>query len=264
MEILIRHWRVLLAAKKQQVKVAHIEAGLRSFNMSMPEEINRILTDRISDYLFCPTQTAVDNLLKEGFNNIPCKVFKPGDVMQDAALFYGSKTLENISELESVRGSFILTTLHRAENTNDKGRLSLFVEALNYIHENVCEVILPLHPRTKLKLSEFNLNLQVSIIEPVGYLEMIKLIHTSELVLTDSGGLQKEAYFFRKHCVTLREETEWIELVEAEVNILTGANVDLIINAVTEMMTKESDFSQNLYGNGEAAQNIVNQLLENK
>jgi len=250
-----------LAAKKIHIKVAHVEAGLRSFNMQMPEEVNRILTDRISDFLFCPTQTAVDNLAKEGYDNIDCEIVKSGDVMQDAATFYATKSAEKSTVIkENDLKDFGLATLHRAENTDDIERLTNIVEALNQIHENTCPIVLPLHPRTKGKLEQAGLTLKVKTIDPVGYFDMIELIKNSKLVMTDSGGLQKEAFFFGKNCVTMRDQTEWVELIENGVNALVGADKDKIIAGFNTMLSKQSDFSLNLYGNGEASNNIINAL----
>lgn len=251
-----------LAAKKLHIKVAHVEAGLRSFNMNMPEEVNRILTDRISDYLFCPTQTAIDNLNKEGYSTIECEIIKSGDVMEDAALFYAKKSQEKSTVIAEIKtDNFILTTLHRAENTDDQVKLKAIVEALNHIHEKVCPVVLPLHPRTKAKLETFGIELKVKAIDPVGYFDMIELLKNCELVMTDSGGLQKEAFFFNKNCVTMREQTEWVELIEAGVNKLGGADKNLIIQYAEEMLTKQSNFSLDLYGNGKATENIANFLI---
>ncbi|MGV6860565.1 MAG: non-hydrolyzing UDP-N-acetylglucosamine 2-epimerase [Putridiphycobacter sp.] len=254
-----------LAAKKLHIKVAHVEAGLRSFNMKMPEEVNRILTDRISDYLFCPTQTAVDNLMDEGYNNIETNIIKSGDVMQDAAYYYAQKSEQKSTVLQTLKSEkYILTTLHRAENTDDPKRLSQIVEALNHIHESICPIVLPLHPRTKSKLKVNNLTLKVHTIDPVGYFDMIELIKHSEVVMTDSGGLQKEAFFFKKNCITMRDQTEWVELISANVNILVGADKAKIISETEKMLKKTSDFNIDLYGNGQACANIVNTLLNKK
>jgi UDP-GlcNAc3NAcA epimerase len=251
-----------LAARKLHIKVAHVEAGLRSFNMEMPEEVNRIITDRISDYLFCPTQTAIDNLEKEGYRNIDIQIVKSGDVMQDAATFYAQKSVEKSTVIKDNNLSkFILTTLHRADNTDDKERLSAIVEALNEIHTTICPVVLPLHPRTKAKLLSHDLKLNVILIDPVGYFDMIELIKNSSLVMTDSGGLQKEAFFFKKNCVTMRDQTEWVELLKAKVNVLVGADKSKIINEAKIMLDKKSDFNIDLYGNGLACKNIVDFLL---
>ncbi|MCB0400597.1 MAG: UDP-N-acetylglucosamine 2-epimerase (non-hydrolyzing) [Flavobacteriales bacterium] len=251
-----------LAAKKLHIKVAHVEAGLRSFNMEMPEEINRILTDRISDFLFCPTQTAVNNLKNEGYNNIDCTIINCGDVMQDAALYYAQKSAEK-SKIIATLGiqDFILCTLHRAENTDDESRLSNIVQALNTLHQTT-PVVLPLHPRTKKKIENLNLDLNVHIIDPVGYFDMIELLKNCSLVMTDSGGLQKEAFFFKKNCVTMRDQTEWVELIENHVNVLVGADQGLIIEKACEMQNNRADFTVNLYGNGNACANIANELLK--
>jgi UDP-GlcNAc3NAcA epimerase len=247
-----------LAAKKIHIKVAHVEAGLRSFNMAMPEEVNRILTDRISDFLFCPTQTAVDNLEKEGYNNIDCEVIKSGDVMQDAATYYATKSVEKSTVISKHQlKKYALATLHRAENTDDIDRLKNIVEALNHIHDNICPIVLPLHPRTKSKLLAADLILKVTTIEPVGYFDMIELIKNSELVMTDSGGLQKEAFFFGKNCVTMRDQTEWVELIHANVNILVGADKEKIVSGFERMLTNHNDYSMDLYGRGKASANII-------
>jgi len=250
-----------LAAKKLHIKVAHVEAGLRSFNMEMPEEINRILTDRISDYLFCPTQTAVDNVMKEGYQNIDCKIINSGDVMQDAANFYTltSEKKATISKTIDLT-NFILCTLHRAENTDDPKRLSAIVAALNEINLTTT-VILPLHPRTKKIIADLGLTLNFNTISPVGYFDMIELLKNCKIVMTDSGGLQKEAFFFKKNCVTMRDQTEWVELIGNGLNLLVGADTEKIINGTKEMLAKKGNFDVNLYGNGTACKNIVNELL---
>jgi len=252
-----------LAARKLHIKVAHVEAGLRTFNMEMPEEVNRIITDRISDYLFCPTQTAVDNLEKEGYNNIDIQIVKSGDAMQDAATFYAQNSKEKSTVIKDNNlDRFILTTLHRADNTDDKERLTGIVEALNEIHITTCPVVLPLHPRTKAKLLSHNLKLNVKLIDPVGYFDMIELIKNSSLVMTDSGGLQKEAFFFKKNCVTMRDQTDWVELLEANVNVLVGANKSKIIKQTKVMLNQSSNFNVDLYGNGLACEHIVDYLLK--
>jgi UDP-GlcNAc3NAcA epimerase len=251
-----------LAAKKLHIKVAHVEAGLRSFNMEMPEEINRILTDRISDYLFCPTDSAVNNLKKEGYDSLDATIVRTGDVMQDAALFYAQKSEEKstiISQLGLQK--FALATLHRAENTDSKERLSQLVEGLNEIHETICPVVLPLHPRTKAKLVAHGLELKVKLIDPLGYFDMIELLKNCALVMTDSGGLQKEAFFFRKNCVTMRDQTEWVELIENGVNVLIGADKKKLVESTRKMLNKSSNFDVNLYGNGNASVHIVTELL---
>jgi UDP-GlcNAc3NAcA epimerase len=234
---------------------------LRSFNMRMPEEVNRILTDRISDILFAPTQTAIDNLKLEGFDNLENKVFRSGDVMLDAGMFYAQRSKERATlPSEFFEGDFILCTLHRAENTDDKERLTSIVNALNTIHEST-RVVMPLHPRTSGLIEKYGLELKVDLIDPVGYFDMIELLKNCSLVMTDSGGLQKEAYFFEKNCVTMRDETEWVELVENGFNLLSGANGALIIEHTQTMLSKASDFSSQLYGDGHAGEQIVEILL---
>ena len=251
-----------LAAKKLHIKVAHVEAGLRSFNRKMPEEINRILTDKISDILFCPTDTAVQNLLNEGIGkNSLARIVKCGDVMQDAAIFYSD--LSQKPELD-LPEQFILATIHRAENTDDPKRLASIFNALTKI-SNEIPIILPLHPRTKKIISNSQLtthNSQLIFIEPIGYLEMIYLLQNCSLVMTDSGGLQKEAFFFEKPCITLRDETEWVELVENGFNKIVGTDENKIISGFRKMIQIQTDYNINLYGNGEASKKIIKELLK--
>ncbi len=249
-----------LAASKLHIKVAHVEAGLRSFNMRMPEEVNRILTDRISTILFCPTSTAIDNLAAEGYDNIDIKKVMSGDVMQDAAMFYAEKSRKpNID----VPKEFVLATIHRAENTDDLERLKDIFDAFHTIGETT-PVILPLHPRTLNIIKKNNLQIdetKVKLIEPIGYLEMVYLLQNCKMVMSDSGGLQKEAFFFNKPCVTLRDETEWVELVKNGYNTIVGADKDKIVAAFKNQKF-DLDFSMNLYGGGEASDNIAKELLE--
>lgn len=247
-----------LAAKKLHIKVAHVEAGLRSFNRNMPEEINRILTDKISDILFCPTDTAVQNLQDEGIGNHSlAKVIKCGDVMQDAAIFYTN--LARKPEI-AIPNKFVLATIHRAENTDDPIRLDSIFNALNKI-SNEIPIILPLHPRTKKIIENLKFKIEnLIIIDPIGYLEMIYLLKNCELVMTDSGGLQKEAFFFEKPCVTLRDETEWVELVENGFNEIVGADENKIITGYRKMRKIQKDYNINLYGNGEASKKIISEL----
>jgi UDP-GlcNAc3NAcA epimerase len=248
-----------LAASKLHISVAHIEAGLRSFEMKMPEEVNRILTDRISSILFCPTTTAIKNLEVEGYNNFNCKVVLSGDVMFDAVQYYQSKieTHSTIIERENLtQKSFVLATLHRAENTNDSKRLIEICQAFNEINQKV-KVVLPLHPRTKAFLTSQNIKLNAHVIDPVGYFDMLALLRNCKMVLTDSGGLQKEAYFFEKFCITLRDQTEWIELIDAGVNALAGADRKKIISLFDENIGKTIKLKEGLYGNGNAASIIA-------
>lgn len=248
-----------LAASKLRVKVAHVEAGLRSFNMNMPEEQNRILTDRISTVLFCPTQTAVNNLNNEGYEQSDINVVNVGDVMFDAANFYSgyARKPDWLDQLE-LSHNYALATIHRAENTDNLDRLHEIVRSLNEIHK-ITPVILPLHPRTKKKLEKLNVKLNVHVVEPVGYLEMVFLLKNCRVVLSDSGGVQKEAYFFKKSCLILREETEWIELVECGANHIVGANYQRIMEKFDSLRTGIS-FNSAFYGEGDAAEKIVKWL----
>ena len=242
-----------LAASKLHIKIAHVEAGLRSFNKLMPEEINRITTDRISDLLFAPSLNALHLLKNEGLER---NAVFTGDVMFDSILFYqklaGKKhKLSDVTDEEN----FYLATVHRQENTDDKTRLQSIFDAFSELD---LPVVLPLHPRTLSKLSEITFNDNVKIIEPVSYLEMILLLKNSKKVLTDSGGLQKEAYFLKKPCITLRNETEWIETIEGNWNFITGTNKELILEKV-----KVNQFAQqkNYYGDGKAGEKILNTIL---
>lgn len=250
-----------LAAAKLHIPVIHIEAGLRSFNMAMPEEINRILTDQISSILFCPTSVAVANLHNENFHNKSCKVFNVGDVMQDSALLFQKLAKKPLNE-SFLNHQYILATLHRAENTDDLDRLNNIIKALNHIHNTIMPVVLPLHPRTRNIIKQHNIKLDIHTIDPVGYLEMIWLLENSSLVVTDSGGVQKEAFFFSKPCVTTREQTEWVELIENNVNILAGANFDKIIDAVKIMLGQKISDPTQLYGGGKASYNIAKHLSQ--
>ena len=249
-----------LAAKKLHIKVAHVEAGLRSYNRNMPEEINRILTDKISDILFCPTDTAVRNLEHEGIGkNSLARIVKCGDVMQDAALLYSD--LAQKPEMD-IPKQFILATIHRAENTDDPKRLTSIFNALVEISNDI-PIILPLHPRTKKIIENLKFKIEnLKLVEPVGYLEIIYLLKNCFLVMTDSGGLQKEAFFFGKPCVTLRDETEWVELVENGFNKIVGADENKIIFGYQEMSQIKKDYNINLYGNGEASKKIITELLK--
>jgi len=265
-----------LAAAKLHIPVAHVEAGLRSFNMKMPEEINRILTDRVSSWLFCPTDTAVTNLKNEGIsgkqnNSEPVTSDNPvviniGDIMLDASLYYREK-LESVKPgVEIPEKDFILCTLHRAENTDDPERLRSILGALNEISKDI-QVILPLHPRTKNKIAQLSAghsslfinNSSFEIIDPVGFFDMLRLENACSMILTDSGGVQKEAYFFKKPCVTMRDQTEWVETVEAGWNVIVGADKDRIIGAVRSYRVPQE--WPVLYGNGDTGTGILDVLF---
>ncbi|MFA6062368.1 MAG: UDP-N-acetylglucosamine 2-epimerase (non-hydrolyzing) [Gallionella sp.] len=252
-----------LAAAKLHIPVAHVEAGLRSFNRRMPEEINRVLTDHISALLFAPTELACRNLLAEGV--AADKIHMVGDVMFDAALFYKNRAMKPnwFDSIGFSMNNFVLCTIHRAENTDDSGRLLSIFEGLA---DAGLPVILPLHPRTKGKIAEQNIPVaeNIHITDPVGYLEMVWLEMNCKLIATDSGGVQKEAYFHAKPCITLRDETEWVELVDIGVNRLVPVRRDAIRAALVEIPPSvEHCFSSMLYGSGDAASKIVDRMLCN-
>ena len=255
-----------LAAKKLHIKLVHVEAGLRSFNMKMPEEINRIVTDRISDLLLCPTQVAVANLKKEGLDNDQAKIILTGDIMKDSVQYYGkiakkvSAILENLGLYSN---SFVLATLHRQENTDDKEKLKALIYGLERIHKKQ-RVVLPLHPRTKKMLAEFNIQPNITIIEPVGYLDMLMLLQNCSMVITDSGGLQKEAFFCKKPCIIMRDETEWVELVAHGFAKIVGSESDKIFKAFNEFKELEITFDKMLYGKnvGERIYSEVKSLID--
>jgi len=247
-----------LAAAKMQIPVAHVEAGLRSYNRAMPEEINRVVADNLSTILLCPSQTAIDNLAAEGITQ---GVHLVGDVMADA-LAYAVSTAKNRSTILSNLGlaekDFLLATVHRAENTDDPRRLRNIVRAFNELDE---QIIFPLHPRTK-KALEFlgdKFRSHIKLIEPLGYLDMVMLEMAARMILTDSGGIQKEAYWLSVPCITLRDETEWVETIECGWNMLTGADSEQIVEAVNSFVP--SDNRSTLYGDGRTSQRIV-ALLE--
>jgi len=245
-----------LAASKLHIPVAHVEAGLRSYNTNMPEEINRILTDRISQYLFCPTSTAVNNLKKEGYDHHNAEVIMTGDVMLDAAMYYAKKAKKPKIDLKE---NFVLATVHRAENTDNLEKLTNIIEALNEINQET-QVVLPLHPRTKKIIETNNIKTDCTIVDPVSYLEMVYLLKNTELVMTDSGGLQKEAYFFKKPCITFRDETEWVELIDGNHNSLVQTDKDSIIEKFNHFVFSQ-DFSKKVYGEGDSSMVIIDILI---
>ena len=264
-----------LAARKLHIKLAHVEAGTRSFNTYMPEEINRILTDRISSALFCPTETAMKNLKKEGYPNQQTAngqqlITNVGDVTYDSAMFYSDLCkrppfMDQFYKASLEGESFILVTAHRPENTDDLKSITDIFDALNIMSEKN-KIILPLHPRTRKIIAKhkFKLSKNIFVCDPLGYLEMLWLLKKCKLVVTDSGGLQKDAYFFGKPCVTLREDTEWPELIDAGVNCLVGSDKKKILEAVTIGLDKKIDLSPKYYGNADAAQKIIECLIREK
>ena len=255
-----------LAAKKLNMKVAHVEAGLRSFNMNMPEEVNRIITDRISDLLLCPTDASVDNLNREGFSNETSKVVKCGDIMKDAVDYYGKMTIKKSSILNSMSlhdNEFVLATIHRQENTDDIKKLKSIFEGLEQINAT-CKVVLPLHPRTRKILGEHNLKYNITTIDPIGYFDMLQLLKHCKMVVTDSGGLQKEAFFNKKHCIITRDETEWVELVDNGFAKIVGSSTTEMVEAYQGYKNSNIDFSMSLYGNkvGEKIYNEIKNLIK--
>ncbi len=269
-----------VAASKLHIPIYHIEAGLRSFNMSMPEEVNRIVCDQLSTILFAPTQTAVDNLCLEGFNESKAvfadgrmrRVILSGDVMYDNSMYFASKAENESGILEEhgiEKNNFILVTIHRDNNTDNPKRLNDIFRALLYISEqNSQQIVLPLHPRTKKMLS-INLkeDLQnkllkssIKIIPPASFLDMIMLEKSATMVMTDSGGVQKEAFFFKKPCVILRPETEWIEIIQHGAGVLADADYDRIIEGYNAYKGKEVVFPM-LFGDANASKKIIECIL---
>jgi len=277
-----------LAAVKLHIPAVHVEAGLRSFNRRMPEEINRIVTDEVSSLLFCPTETAMNNLAAEGiagntetdgridFNAHHC--YLVGDVMYDSILFNAAlarKKSNILDKLVLTKKQYILATLHRAENTDDPQKLKNIVFALNTMAQNGETIILPLHPRTRkcLEVNDFQLHPDIRVIDPVGYLDMLWLACNGKAIFTDSGGVQKEAFLLSVPCITLRPETEWVETVQAGWNILCGADPEKILDAYETLKTHDPELSpfsaktpssdkpsnnkDTCYGDGHAARNII-------
>ena len=247
-----------LVAAKASLSIAHIEAGLRSYRRGMPEEINRVVADHLSDLLLCPTDLAMENLRKEGLGE---KAVWTGDVMLDASLEY-RRLAESRGGALAERwrvGEFALATLHRAENTDDPNRLREIVAALDAIARSGCPVVWPIHPRTARRLAEMEIApAAVALIEPVSYLDMLLLEGRARFILTDSGGVQKEAHFLKVPCITLRDETEWVETLACNCNVLTGANRGRILRAVAEA-PQAGPWKTN-YGGGDAGSAILNAL----
>lgn len=273
-----------VAASKIQIPIVHIEAGLRSFNKSMPEEINRIICDSVSTLLFSPTKAGFDNLVKEGYKKktVPPysfdnpKIYHCGDVMFDNTLYFSSlaeqrSTILKDNNLEE--GKFLLVTIHRNNNTDEPERLNALFRAINKISvENKIKIILPLHPRTAKLLSKnlsselystIKTNELIKIISPVSFIEMIALEKNAYLVMTDSGGVQKEAFFFKKPCIILRSETEWVELVNSGSAIVTDANEIEIIKAFEKIKKTKRFKYPVLFGDGNAAEFICEEILKN-
>lgn len=263
-----------LAASKLQVPVFHVEAGLRSYNMTMPEEQNRIVSDRLSNICFAPTQTAVDNLQHEGFINSPTlfgnnrrqKVILCGDVMYDNSLYFAQLASQRCSIMQDLGlgdRSYVLATVHRNYNTDNLQRLtSIFNALITIASQDNIPVIIPLHPRTKKLLANTSLpNLErLRIIEPISYLEMLELERHARVVITDSGGVQKEAFFFERPCIIMRPETEWIEIVDHGAGILTDADNNRIVDAYYQFARHNVHFPP-LFGDGHAAEKIIGEII---
>ena len=250
-------------AAKLHIRVAHIEAGLRSYNRRMPEEINRIVADHLSDLLLCPTATSICNLAKEGLAN---RAVLTGDVMYDAAIKLRAEAERRGGPLADrwKKGEFALATIHRAENTDEPERLHGILKALEHIAGSICPVVLPLHPRTSKKLMELGWTPRaIQVIPPVSYLEMLLLEGRARFILTDSGGVQKEAYFVQVPCITLRDETEWVETLDNGCNTLAGATEKTILAAV-EAADAGAGPWKNAYGDGAAGAAILNALDEHQ
>ncbi len=273
-----------LAAAKLHIPVAHVEAGLRSYNRNMPEEINRVLADNVSSILFCPTENAVRNLLKEGFSNIvdngslisesfdswgpadcPAQVVvNVGDVMYDAMLMSLdiAETKSNILTTHDISPkTYYLATVHRAENADDPERLKSIVEAFTEISRTK-RLIWPIHPRTRKHLESFSLSTALHLIDPVSYFDMLTLEKNAVKILTDSGGVQKEAYLMQVPCVTMRDETEWVETTESGWNVIVGTNKDKIVEAAFASLTDPA--LESPYGDGKTADRIIKTLKRNQ
>lgn len=249
-----------LAASKMHIKTAHVESGLRSFDKSMPEETNRILTDHSSDVLFCPTQNAVDNLKREGITE---NVFLTGDVMVDSLLLNKeiAETRSSVlSDLNLKSKDYFVATIHRASNTDNKQNLQNIVEAFKELNE---KIVFPVHPRTEKLLRSYglydSLKSSVMLVEPLGFFDFIKLMSHAKMILTDSGGIQKEAYILQVPCVTLRENTEWIETIEDGWNILVGSNKNKILEVVNQFRPSVQNH-RNRFGDGSASNRIISKI----
>jgi UDP-GlcNAc3NAcA epimerase len=272
-----------LAASKIHIPVVHIEAGLRSYNKSMPEEINRITCDHCSTLLFSPTIQGISNLIKEGFSTTTHSkasidhplVFKTGDIMFDNSKYFSSIANEKqglVEKLQLTPGEFILWTIHRDSNTDKPEHLNQIIRGLLQIQRISNQaIVLPLHPRTRKKMTELlepavaeelRDNSRIQVIDPAGFLDMISLESTCSLVITDSGGVQKEAFFFKKPCIILREQTEWVEIVENGNALLVGSSEEKLIEAYHQLTTKKDYTYPPFFGDGHASEEICRLMLE--
>lgn len=253
-----------LSSAKLNIPVGHIEAGLRSFYKKMPEEVNRKLTDHISDYLFCPTEMSMWNLKNEGITK---NVKLVGDIMYDSFLHYKNTFKEesvfNLLNLKTKE--YCLITLHRQENTDDFQKIHSILLTINKLSKKYnCNFVFPMHPRIKIFLEKNSFKFQefenIIFTTPISYIEMIELEVNTKIILTDSGGIQKEAYFAKTPCITLRDQTEWIELIDTKTNVLTGLDENKIVEAFEYFIINKNNFNQNLYGDGKTGQKILDMI----
>ena len=249
-----------IVAHKLNIKLAHVESGMRSYNKRMPEEINRITTDRLSNLLFCSSNESKKNLISENFDNKKYKILNVGDIMFDSILHYKKFAKKPDIKIEN---NFVLSTIHRSENVNSNVILKNIFHALKIISLD-SKVILPIHPNTINKIKKLNINTKnLNLIPPVSFFEMIWLIQNCKILITDSGGLQKEAFFLNKPCLTLREETEWIELVDIGVNYLAGTTKDKIIKNYKNILNRKINFTKSsIYGKGNTSKKIILEILK--
>jgi len=254
----------LASSKITGVRTCHIEAGLRSFDRRMPEEINRILIDHCSDFLFCPTETAEKNLQKEGISQ--GMIHRVGDTMYDACLEHLNLAKQSgVSQKYKFNNDYFLVTVHRAENTDDRKRLEGIINALLEIKQNL---LFPIHPRTKKQLMKYGLweivenSEMIQLMEPIGYLEFLFLLSNAKLMITDSGGVQKEAFLLKVPCITLRDNTEWVETVYANANMLVGADKKAIFDGIDKMVKTKVEYKTTPFGDGKAARKVVDIIAE--
>lgn len=255
-----------LSARKLNIPIVHIEGGLRNFDLTIPEDVNRILTDRISDVIFYSTDSAKRNLDNEGFEYLPVKLIRTGDLMADVVAYYAQLAQNEsniISKLDLEQKKYMLCTMHRHSNLINKSNLTQICDFLNDIAQDEI-IVFPAHPNTKKYLKEYNLQLSpnIQIIEPVGYFDMLELLRNCDFVITDSGGLQREAYLMQKKSLLLMEYTPWEELVDHTFSITTNINYTEIKTNFEIIRAASPDFSINLYGDGKTAETIVTQIIK--
>ena len=243
-----------LAASKLSIPIVHVEAGLRSYNMNMPEEINRIITDRLSRILFCPSDDAKENLMREGYQNFDLDIYVVGDIMLDSIKLF----FENLEIKKPFAEPYVVCTIHRQESTDQSDRLKEIIQGLNEISKTA-KIIFPIHPRTQKIISDQKILLSDNIIvsQPLSYIDFLSHVKHCELVITDSGGLQKESYFMNKNCLVIREETEWTELISNNNNKLCGFKKGKIIQNFNNRNNLNNDFGQPIYGDGNTANRII-------